>query len=335
MQAHTKLGDKLKRRCITLPFLAGAVVIGLVLAPLWWAWALSFDLLAKQYRKRPRVRGVCAAQLYILSEFAGVLMAGILWLFTAGGIAVGETRWVALNGTLQRWWTGTLFAGMVWIYGLRVEVEGLEEARRGPYLLFIRHTSMLDTVVAAALIANPHRILFRYVLKKELLSDPCLDIVGCRLPNAFIDRKARASDSEIGAIRGLTQGIESTSGILIYPEGTRFSRKKLERARTRLREKGLHELAERADALTHVLPPRLAGSTALMMAAPDLDVVIVEHKGFEAASSPARLWRGDLVGQTIRVRIRRFEAPQLAEGEHADWLYTRWEEVNAWVKDAS
>ena len=136
-------------------------------------------------------------------------------------------------------------------------------------------------------------------------------------------------------LRTVTEDLVPGTGVLIYPEGTRFSRRKLKRARKALRDKGHDALAVRADNMNHVLPPRLAGPTALMQAAPELDIVIMEHMGFEAASSGASMWRGDLVGQTIRVRIRRFPAPKLAEGEHANWLYDRWEEIDGWVESNS
>jgi hypothetical protein len=53
----------------------------------------------------------------------------------------------------------------------------------------LRHASIGDTLLASALVGRPHGIFWlRYVLKRELLWDPCLDVVGNRLPHVFVDR---------------------------------------------------------------------------------------------------------------------------------------------------
>ena len=39
-------------------------------------------------------------------------------------------------------------------------------------------------------VSRRYHLRLRYVLKRELLWDPCLDIVGQRVPNIFVDRDA-------------------------------------------------------------------------------------------------------------------------------------------------
>ena len=58
-------------------------------------------------------------------------------------------------------------------------------------------------LLAAALLSRPHGVRLRYVLKRELLWDPCLDIVGHRLPNAFVRRGSRDTAGDVAAVRGL------------------------------------------------------------------------------------------------------------------------------------
>jgi len=210
-------------------------------------------------------------------------------------------------------------------------VEGLELARVGPLLLFVRHASTADTVLAAALIANPHRLLLRYVLKRELLWDPCVDIVGRRLPNAFVNRRAPRAQAEVAAVASLAQGLDATSAVLIYPEGTRFSPAKLAASIESLRAKGEVELAGLASSFRAVLPPKLGGPLALLEAAPGVDLVLVEHTGFEGAASFSRFLGGELIGQTLRVRLRRIPATQIPAQGRDTWLFERWGEIDQWI----
>ena len=43
----------------------------------------------------------------------------------------------------------------------------------------------------------------RYVLKDDLLIDPCLDIVGNRLPNHFLDRFPHDGAVELGLLEAM------------------------------------------------------------------------------------------------------------------------------------
>lgn len=143
--------------------------------------------------------------------------------------------------------------------------------------------STADTVLAAALVANPHRRRLRYVLKRELLWDPCLDIVGQRLPNVFVGREAEARGPQLERLRRLAGELGPDEGVLIYPEGARFAPRKLGSALERLEREGPPELLTIAKGYRSVLPPRLAGSLALLEATRGHDVLFLEHSGFEGA----------------------------------------------------
>jgi len=319
------------RRAISLPTYALLAALVAVTVPLWVPGGLAADVLTGKARLLPRTRALAFFALYLGCELVGVAAAAGLWLITLGGRVGGSQRYVELNAALQRWWTAALFGGATRLFSVRVEVEGLDLARTGPLLLFVRHSSTADTVLAAALVANPNRLLLRYVLKRELLWDPCLDIVGRRLPNAFIDRQSPRSQAEIDAIARLARDLDSRSAVLIYPEGTRFSPGKLVAAVETLRFKGKDELVELAVGYRNVLPPRVGGPLALLDAAPGVDLLLVEHTGFEGAFSFAEFWRGALVGGTIRVRLRRIPATEIPKVGRDRWLFERWSEVDRWI----
>jgi len=319
------------RRALSLPAHLGLAVLCVATAPVWVIAALATDAVTGKLRTLPRSRALAFFALYLGCELAGVAVAGLLWLFTGGGWLGGAERYRQANFSLQRVWANTLFHGALFLFSMKLEVEGAELAQRGPLLLFVRHSSTADTVLAAAIVASPHRLALRYVLKRELLWDPCLDIVGRRLPNAFIDRASRRSHGEVRAIAKLAQNLDPSSAVLIYPEGTRFSAQKLTAAVAALRARGNAACAEIAAGFQSVLPPRLGGPLALLEAAPGVDVVFVEHVGFEGAATFARFWSGALVHQTIHVRLRRVAAAEIPPHHRDRWLFEQWSETDRWI----
>lgn len=319
------------RRAASVPLYLLLGVLVAVTTPLWVVGGLAADAVTGKARLLPRTRALAFFALYLVCEVLGVAAAAGLWLVTLGGRVGGPRRYVDLNAALQRRWTAALFGGATRLFSMRVEVEGLELARTGPLLLFVRHSSTADTVLAAALAANPNRLLLRYVLKRELLWDPCLDIVGRRLPNAFIDRTSPRSQGEIEAITRLARDLDACSAVLIYPEGTRFSPGRLAAAVEMLRKRGKEELAEMAARYRNVLPPRVGGPLALLEAAPGVDLLLVEHTGFEGAASFRQFWGGTLVGKTIHVRLRRIPASEIPQAGRDRWLFERWAEVDRWI----
>ncbi len=321
------------RRAISVPVYLLLAAVALATAPLWAAAGFVWDALTGTPRTMPRTRALAFFALYLLCEAAGLLAAALLWIVILGGRVGGPRRWIELNAALQQRWADALFFGSLRIFSMRVSTEGLELAQSGPFLLFVRHASMADTVLAAAFVANPNRLLLRYVLKRELLWDPCLDIVGRRLPNAFVRRRGPGLDAEVAAVAGLARGLDARSAVLIYPEGKRFNEARRAAAVAMLDEKGPAELATIARSFRNVLPPRLRGPLALLDAAKGVDVVFLEHTGFEGAATFPQFWHGALVGRTLHVRLRRFPAPAiLAEGRDR-WLFERWAEMDRWISD--
>lgn len=324
------------RRALTVPACLALAALALGTAPVWATAGLLWDTLAGAARRRPRTRALAFFALYLGCEAAGVLGAAALWLVTLGGRAGGSDRYLALNAALQRWWTGALFHGSRRLFSVSVSLatEGLELPLRGPLLLFVRHASVADSVLSAALVANPARLLLRYVLKRELLWDPCLDIVGRRLPNEFVNRRGPGLEAEIAAVAGLAAGLDERSAVLIYPEGRRFTEARRTAAVAALEEKGAGELAALARGFRNVLPPRVRGPLALIDAAPGVDVILVEHTGFEGTSSFPEFWRGALVGGELRVRLRRVPAASIPPEGRERWLFERWAEMDRWIEEA-
>lgn len=323
-----------RRRSLSLPGYVLAWLAWLSAAPLWVPLSLVLDLL----RRRRAAALRCGAMLacYLTCEIVGLLVAGALWLWRVV-LRIDDARWISVHFRLEAAWGTALFRAAAALFGLRVEVEGDADLARGPYLLLVRHASTADTLLASALVSRAHGVRLRYVLKRELLWDPCLDVVGNRLPNVFVDRFSDDGEVEVRRIQALGRDLGRRDGVLIYPEGTRFSLAKRRRVIERLQREGAAASLAYARSLARVLPPRPGGTLGLLEAAPEADVVVCAHTGLEGAASLRDVWRGALVGRHVRVRFQRIprgEIPATREGRLA-WLRQRWRELDAWVARAA
>jgi 1-acyl-sn-glycerol-3-phosphate acyltransferase len=321
------------RRLVSVPAVFGLALLSVAAAPLW----IPALALADRLRPPPRaaLRVGALATLYLHLEVAGVASAFALWLLH-GWRRASRDRYLESNFRLQCWWASTLFRTSSRIFDLSVEVEAHEEARQTPLLLFPRHASLADTLLPAVFVSSAFGTRLRWVMKRELLWDPCLDIVGQRLPNHFVDRFSEDSAREVRAVGDLAEGLGPGEGVLIFPEGTRFTAARRRRILARLREEGDPARVARAERLEHLLPPRTGGPIALLERSPETDVVFCAHTGFEAAATLGQLWSGALVGARVRIRFWRVPAadiPGTREGR-IEWLLQWWERLDAWLKDA-
>jgi len=140
----------------------------------------------------------------------------------------------------------------------------------------------------------------------------------------------------VSSVAALAQNLEADEGVLIYPEGTRFSKRKLLAARERLHDLSFG-LYSRALRMKNVLPPRTAGVAALLDAAPGIDVVVFAHTGFEGARSFADFWNGALVKTSLCVRIWRIARADIPvePARRERWLYEIWGDVDRWIGEQS
>jgi len=320
----------LGRRWLTIPGYSIAWILSVVAAPVWLPVTGLVDLARRN--RGATLRSAVYLTYYLSCEMLGIAFSASLWVWTRV-FPVEVERWLDLHYRLQAWWGARLLGGLVRLFGLRLEVEADGELERGPYLLLVRHVSSADTLLASALVSRLHGMHLRYVLKRELLLDPCLDVVGNRLPNVFVDRFSDDSARELHRIRRLARGLGPRDGVLIYPEGTRFSAARRRRVLEHFQREGNAKMLDYARSLRFVLPPRPGGTLALLEEGAELDVVVCEHSGFEGAASFARIWRGSLVRQTVRVRFRRIPREAIPSGreDRLAWLLEEWQRVDAWV----
>jgi 1-acyl-sn-glycerol-3-phosphate acyltransferase len=311
--------DVVRRR---LASVAAVLAVAWVLTPLFPVVAVAVvlvDLVRLRFRL-PLLRlasfGICWAWL----EVVGVAAAAALWV---GGRARDE----AAHYRLQRWWANRLMASLRVTCGVVVDVEGVDALRPGPIVLLVRHASLADSLLTAWVVTEQAQLQPRVVLKRELLADPCLDIVGNRLPNCFLDRQAEDSAPGLAQLRSMGSTMGPDSAAIIFPEGTRANAEKRRRALERIGESDPGR-AERLGSLAHLLPPRPSGTQALLEGAAEVDagVVIGWHVGFDGLDTFAGILAALGRPRTpIRMRLRRVPPPPSTDAAAvAAWLDELW-----------
>ena len=326
-------GETVRRRLRTIPPLVLGLVLVTALLPLLLVAGLTIDAVRRVAFGVPptATRLVLFLWVYLAAEVTGLVALAALWVASVGG----RRRAFLCDATwrLQQLWAAVLFGAVRVLFGLRIEVTGDEAIAPGPVIVLIRHASIVDNLLPANLVARPHRIRLRYVLKRELLADPCLDVAGRRLPNYFV-RRGTGEAQEVERVRALAHDLGDDDGVLIYPEGTRFTPERRARAIARIAERD-PRLAARAERIRHLLPPRLGGVGALLDGAPDADVLVIAHHGLDGLRLISDIWRGGLVGLVVGVRVTRVPRSAVPEAgaARADWLYDVWQEVDDWLEE--
>ena len=323
--------SRIWRRLVTVPVITLVWAISLVTLPVTGAIALAADFV-RDPMKMPWTRVAVAFSNFLSLHVFSLIVTTFVWL---GNLLVpawrGEAN-IEANSWLQRTWGKYQLNAVIKVFGMKTQIEGRESLEGGgPLIYLVRHVSLLDTIIPITY-APPRSRVFRYVLKAELLNDPLLDIVGQRLRNHFIRRGSDDPDAEIKAVIDLTQGMQPHEGYVMYPEGTRFSEKRREKILKSLERRAPEQLPY-AQRLKATLPPTQRGPMALLESVPDLDVVIVSHRGLEGAAKIPSFLAGELVGKTLAVKFERFAAadiPRDPDGVRR-WLEERWIDVDAFA----
>ena len=309
------------RAWLRRPLMASAVaafaVVLLIGIPLWLPVLTLIDLVRRQWRF-PLVRFAGFGLLWAWLELVGLITAATLFL---GGQAKNQSA----NYRLQAWWTRNVVRALRITVGVHIEVEGFTELGPGPFIALCRHASLADSVMSAWVLADHAGLKPRYVLKKELKLDPCLDVVGHRLPNYFIDRTSANIASELQGIEQMAAGLGAKEVAVIFPEGSRANPQKRSRALSKLEQRSPSR-ATRLRKLQHLLPPKPAGASALLAAVPNANVITMWHSGFDGLDTFKGIVH-HLARRAIRVHVKITEHHRstVASGEaFVEWLDAQW-----------
>jgi 1-acyl-sn-glycerol-3-phosphate acyltransferase len=308
-----------------------ALVLVTLLSPVLLIIAVAIDAALWLRRRKPwmAVRLLAMLWWFLVGEMYGLVGLLGIWAFSGG--RDGPRRRDRVY-RLKRRWLASHLAGIRTLFGLRFAIEGLELAGPGPVLVMIRHASIIDNALPDAIVGRAHGLGFRFVIKRELQMLPTIDIGGRWVPTLFVRRASGDTATEVERMRALTVEMSSRDGLLIYPEGTRWTAEKLARAKEIIAERQ-PEIAPLAARLRNVLPPRLGGTLVLLESARQADVVIFGHVGLDGFEYISDIWSGGLVGTTVRLKFWRFPAAEVPRDRDAliAWLYERWQELDNWV----
>src|SRR5208337_1868477 len=205
------------RRAATIPAVGCAFVLVVALLPVALPVAVVYDTLRG-------TRFIAARSLLLLAWFLtcevwGLAATGLLFLGQATIARHDRLRADRWFYALESLWSGALFHGAERIFGFRVVLEPGSDGGMGPLIVFARHASMGDVLLPMLLLA-PRGLRMRYVMKQELRLDPCLDVVGHRVPNTFVRRNSGDAAPEIAAVVRLLNGLSARDAVVIFPEGT-------------------------------------------------------------------------------------------------------------------
>jgi len=340
------------RRILLAPLVIVAALAMLALTPLWLIVALALTSLVPGRFRLPRV--LWLVTVYLLWDAILVLAMFGLWIASGFGYALRRPGFVTAHYRVGAWALRLLF----WIFGgvlrLTITTTGKDEtdaaatgraefeelfAPGTPLVVASRHGGPGDSFILIHTLLNEVARRPRIVLKYTLQWDPAIDILLHRIPSRFIvpsgfghGRKGGGARVEL-ALGDLAEGLGPEDAFVIFPEGGNVSPSRRRSRIQRLRDAGRAAMAERAEAMQHVMAPQPGGMHAALDAAPDADVVFIAHTGLDRLVTLRDIWRELPMDKGITMRgwrVPRAEIPDDLDARAA-WLFDWFARIDAWI----
>jgi 1-acyl-sn-glycerol-3-phosphate acyltransferase len=323
------------RRPVTITTWVVLSIVCLVLSPL----LLALAALAAAVLRRPQplllTRFVIA---YFALELRVLAGCAVLWVASGFGIGIRSPRFRALHYRLLRLFVCRLAERLLRLLRIDVRPELSAEVRQAldasrPLLFFSRHAGPADTLLLVDLLLRLDR-LPSVVFKDTLAVDPCVDLIGHRLPHAILDTSDREQSE--ARIEHVAASLDPRGVLVLFPEGGNFTVERRQRALRRLWRKGHRRQARQASEMPNVMPPQPTGALAAMRGNPAADVIFSAHTGLGLAAFPKELWRHTPIGATLRERmwlVPSAERPTDPE-QQIEWLYAWWQRLDEWIRGA-
>jgi 1-acyl-sn-glycerol-3-phosphate acyltransferase len=224
-----------------------------------------------------------------------------------------------------------------WV-GLEVVLEGRMHfgSDDEPLLALARHAGPADSLAIAWLLSRTAGRLPRIVLAEALRWDPGIDTILSRLESFFMPAQSRPGEDRAAGLSEMAATMADGDVFVIFPEGQNWTPTRRDGLIQRMRERGDHTLARRAEELRNVLPPRVKGAWAARSARPGADVMVLAHVGLARLSSPRMIWDAlPFHDRPFVVRTWTYAADTVPTDPVAfeAWLNDRWTEVDLWVEE--
>lgn len=338
------LPPTLVRRLVAAPLVVAIAAALAVLAPPVAILTAAFNLIRRRKGRMRLLRVVCFGLVWFLGETAAVFVFGCLWIVSGFGGRLDTEPYQSRHYGIMRRFLALMYGTAERTCGLKVDVTGPpeetgppEDTGRNPRPLIVlsRHGGPGDSLLLVHYLLSACGRRPRVVMKATLQLDPSLDIAANRVPNAFVHRRNAGTRHHIGQIKRLAGGLDPRGALVIFPEGGNWTPQRWRRSVARLRRQGLPDLAERAVAMPHVLPPRAGGALAAVAACPAADVVFVAHTGLDKLVSVRDVWQRLSADMEVRAqwwRVPAAEVPrEVGRDAQVSWLYDWWQRIDAWI----
>ncbi|GAA5201099.1 1-acyl-sn-glycerol-3-phosphate acyltransferase [Microbacterium jejuense] len=208
-----------------------------------------------------------------------------------------------------------------------------------PLIVASRHRGPGDSFILIHTLWNEVARRPRIVLKYTLQWDPAIDILLHRVPAQFIVPSGFGRTSKGGgarveeALAKLATGLGPQDAFVIFPEGGNVTAARRTSRIKRLRDAGREDMAERAEALRHVMAPQPGGMHVALNAAPDADVVFIAHTGLDRLVTLRDIWRELPMDKGITMRAWRVPRAEIPDDIDARsrWLFDWFTRIDEWI----
>ena len=324
------------RRLILAPMVVLLAVGMLTTLPVWLLVALAASPLVPGHLRVPRL--VFLAIVYVVWDAAALVALAALWVASGFGWKIRDPAFQRAHYVLTGKFLGVLFWLARWSLHLAVDVVGTDPdtAIPGrPEIVVSRHAGPGDSFILIHALVNWFDREPRIVLKATMQWDPAVDVLLNRLPNRFISpgrNKSHNLEEEVG---GLADGLDDNDAFVIFPEGGNFTPRRRIKAIAWLRTHGLSDMAERAENLRNLLPPKPGGLSAAIDAAPDAGVIFVAHTGLDRLMTVSDVWRELPMDKQLIMRFWSVPPEEVPAGEEERvvWLYDWWARIDSWIEE--
>lgn len=328
-----RLPPRIVRRLILAPLALVLCLLVLAVSPVLVGAAAIADLLLPGNWRTVRV--VAFVVGYLALEVVGLSAMFVLWIASGFGLRIKTAGMQQAHFDFMRWWLRMIDRVARSLFHISVHIEERPVPRPGPLLVFCRHAGPGNSLLLIGTLLVGYRRRPRIVMLAKLQWEPMYDIMLNRVPNRFIRHDPTRRDHYLTTIGELATDLGDMDAFVLFPEGKDFTPRVRMKAIEYLQNKGHRQAAQRAEAMTRVLPPRHGGVMAAIEAAPEADVVFVAHSVLEDVGTFKELWSRIPLSHPIESRYWRVPPSEVPKDQDAliEWLYGWWERIDGWLAD--
>ena len=341
------------RRVLIAPLIILISLLFVVTIPLWLLGAVGLTSLVPGRFRLPRVLWLIT--VYLLWDSALLVFMFGLWVASGFGWKIDSPAFRRAHYRLGARGLEILFQIFGTVLRLTIQTRGSDDEDPDaataafdalftpgtPLVVASRHAGPGDSFIIVHTLLNEVDRMPRIVLKYTMQWDPAVDVLLNRIPTRFIvpsgfgGKTSGGGQSVEDSLRDLATGLGPEDAFVIFPEGGNMtSTRRLTRIE-RLRASGRGALADRAEAMLHVMPPQPGGMHAALAASLDADVVFIAHTGLDRLVTLGDIWRELPMdkGITMRAwRVPRAEIPAERDAQ-AEWLFGWFERIDTWIAE--